>query len=71
MNDMIPTSMNESDNAPYSMAMTVEQMAAELHISRNTAYALVQRPDFPSFRIGKRVLVNRELLQSWMNKQCM
>lgn len=52
-----------------SMVLTVEQMAATLHISRNTAYALAKTPGFPAFRIGTRLLVNRELLAQWINQQ--
>lgn len=52
-----------------AIALTVEQMAATLHISRNTAYALAKTPGFPAFRIGTRLLVNRELLAEWVNQQ--
>ena len=33
------------------------------------AYELVKEPDFPSFRIGKRILVNRLGLQHWIDEQ--
>lgn len=52
------------------MAMTVEEMAQELHISRPTAYELVKEKDFPAFHIGNRILVNRQGLQEWMNSKC-
>lgn len=52
------------------MTLTVDDLAAELNISRNTAYALADRKDFPSFRIGRRLLVNRALLQEWMDQNC-
>ena len=51
------------------MVMTVEEMGKELGISRATAYELTQRPDFPSFSIGRRVLVSRDGLQKWIEKQ--
>lgn len=41
------------------MTMTVDEMAAELNISRPTAYELVKREHFPAFHIGQRILVNR------------
>lgn len=53
-----------------TMAMTVDDMAEELHISRPTAYELVKQEGFPSFTLGRRVLVNREGLQRWLDKQC-
>ena len=52
------------------MAMSVEDMAEELSIGRNVAYELVQKPDFPSFTIGRRVLVSRKGLQEWIDAQC-
>lgn len=45
-------------------------MADELAIGRNVAYQLVQQPDFPSFMIGRRVLVSRKGLQEWIDAQC-
>ena len=51
------------------MMMTVEEMGKELGISRATAYELSQRPDFPSFSIGRRVLVSRDGLLKWIEKQ--
>ena len=53
------------------MAMTVEDMAEELTIGRSIAYELVQQPGFPSFMIGRRVLVNRKGLQEWIDRQCL
>lgn len=52
------------------MAMSVEDMADELAIGRNVAYQLVQAPGFPSFMIGRRVLVSRQGLQDWIDTQC-
>ena len=51
------------------MTMTVEEMGTELGISRATAYHLAQQKDFPSFMIGKRVLISREGLRAWIEKQ--
>lgn len=55
--------------SPPRMVMTVEEMGKELGISRATAYELSQRPDFPSFSIGRRVLVSRDGLLRWIEKQ--
>ena len=52
------------------MTMTVDEMAAELNISRPTAYELVKQECFPAFRIGQRLLVNRAGLQRWIDAQC-
>lgn len=53
-----------------SMTMTVEDIIKELHISRKTAYELARQNDFPSFRIGNRILINRKGLQCWIDEQC-
>ena len=60
----------ESIGTYPKMTLTVDDLAKELNISRNTAYALADRKDFPSFRIGRRLLVNRALLQEWMDQNC-
>lgn len=52
------------------LTLTVDDLAAELNISRNTAYALADRKDFPSFRVGRRLLINRAMLQVWMDQNC-
>ena len=53
------------------MAMSVEDMAEDLAIGRSIAYQLIQQPDFPSFMIGRRVLVSRNGLQEWIDRQCL
>lgn len=51
------------------MTLTVEEMADELNISHPTAYELVREPNFPSLKIKKRILVNRQGLQRWLDAQ--
>jgi len=46
-----------ADRAPQSKTLSVEEVAKELGISRNAAYAAAGRGDFPTIRIGKRILV--------------
>ena len=36
-------------------------------INRTAVCALVQRPDFPAFRVGRRWVIPREALSAWMN----
>ena len=40
-----------------SDAMTVEEAAKRLGISRNTAYAAVRRAQLPALRIGRRYVI--------------
>ena len=49
--------------------MTVRELMEFLSISRATAYELVNNSSFPSFRIGRKVLINRASLEEWMKDQ--
>ena len=51
------------------LTLTVEEMSKLLGVSRQTAYNLIHRADFPTLRIGKRVLIPRKQLEAWMDKQ--
>ena len=31
---------------------------------------LTKQKGFPCFRVGKRVLINRDMLQAWLDEQC-
>ena len=64
----VPESKDEKPKC-MRMAMSVEDMADELSIGRNVAYQLVQQPGFPSFMIGRRVLVSRKGLQEWIERK--
>jgi hypothetical protein len=42
-----------------------------LGVGRNMMYCdLLKRKDFPTFQVGAKYFINRELLQEWANKQC-
>ena len=62
--------INELKHSHSSLRLTVPQMAKALNISRNTAYELRKKPGVPCLRVGKRVLVNRAMLQVWLDEQC-
>ena len=60
----------EAQVSPFhAMTLTIPELAKELHICEKTARQLVREPDFPSFNIGKRILINREGLQQWINSR--
>ena len=48
--------------------ISVSGLCDYLGIGRATAYELVNSEGFPSFRIGKRILINVEALQEWIAK---
>lgn len=49
--------------------MTVKELQAYMNIGRVKAYELCKSKGFPSFRIGKKVLIHREELEKWMKEQ--
>ena len=49
--------------------MTVKEMQDFVGVGRRKAYELVNSKDFPSFRVGRKLLVNREGLYRWMQEQ--
>ncbi len=48
------------------LAMTVEDVAAALGISRAKAYQLVYEEGFPAFRIGRRIVVPKSRFITWL-----
>ena len=58
----------EPNQSNHKMTLTVKELAEELNIGRNTTYQLADQKDFPSFRIGRRLLINRAMLQEWLNQ---
>ena len=51
------------------IALSVSEAAALLGVSRVTLYQYIKRDDFPAARIGGRVLIPRDKLQHWLEKQ--
>lgn len=50
--------------------ITVEKMAKRLNIGLTMGYELVHSKGFyPAFRIGRKILINTERLQQWLNEQ--
>ena len=51
------------------LTLTVPEVGEVLGISRAKAYDLARREGFPSMRIGTRILVPRDKLIRWIDKQ--
>lgn len=45
------------------------ELAKVLGISKSKAYDLMHREDFPTLRIGKRLLVVRSKFEVWLEEQ--
>jgi excisionase family DNA binding protein len=48
---------------------SVEEVGEILGVSRSTAFNLVKSDGFPSFRIGKRIIVPKDAFHRWLNEQ--
>lgn len=55
--------------ADNSVMLTVEEAAQLLRISRNLAYELVAQGELPHLRLGKRIVIPRDGLMSWIERQ--
>lgn len=51
------------------LALNADDIAAVLGVSRANAYTLMHAKDFPTLRIGKRMVVPKEQFILWMNRQ--
>ena len=48
--------------------LTAAELAGALGISRAGAYTLIHRKDFPTLQIGKRLMVPKDKLIAWINR---
>lgn len=51
------------------LVLNAEQLASFLNISRANAYTLLHRYDFPTIRIGKRMMVQKDKMLAWLDQQ--
>ena len=54
---------------PERMALSPQEAADILGVSRPTVYELMHRADFPSFPVGSRRLIPTEGLREWVRNQ--
>ncbi len=52
------------------LMLSVPQLAAILGISRASAYALVKQDGFPSLNIGSRIVIPKDKLILWVDRNC-
>ena len=51
------------------LAVSAAEAARLLSVSRPTIYQYIGRADFPSFKLGGRVLVSVDGLRRWIDEQ--
>ena len=49
------------------LLLNVKQLAELLGVSDSSVYELIQEDDFPSLRIGKRIVIPKEELRQWIS----
>lgn len=50
------------------ITLSARDLAELLVISRSAAYALFHREDFPTLKIGRRLLVTHDALMQWLKE---
>ena len=48
------------------LLLNVKQLADLLGVSDSSVYELIQEDDFPSLRIGERIVIPKEELREWI-----
>ena len=48
------------------LLLNMKQLADLLGVSDSSVYELIQEDDFPSLRIGKRIVIPKEELREWI-----
>lgn len=62
-------STNYTSYEQLPLALSAEEVAQVLGISRANAYTLMHSKSFPTLTIGKRLVVPKDKLLIWMEEQ--
>ena len=66
---MMPMTSKYTTYEQLPLMLSVPEIAAVLGISRAAAYELVRSKDFPSLRIGTRIVVPKDKFINWINRR--
>lgn len=61
--------MNGRDWGNMPAIMNLKEVARLLGVGYRTALTLAHKEGFPSMKLGKKWLVNRDLLRSWLERE--
>lgn len=57
-----------TDFSQLPLILTANELAQVLRISRANAYVLMHAKDFPTYKIGKRLVVRKDKVLEWMEQ---
>lgn len=57
------------ENGTAPLLISVEEAGKLLGIGRGLAYQLVQEEKLPTIRLGRRILVSRQHLETWIEQE--
>ena len=60
---------NQTSYEQLPLMLNANQLATVLGISRAGAYELMHSKGFPTLRIGKRMMVQKDQLARWIDRQ--
>lgn len=49
-----------------TIVYTVDELSHALSLGKNSTYELVNRPDFPKIRVGRKYLIPKAPLDKWL-----
>ena len=61
------STINNYEELP--LTLNAPQIASVLGVSRSCAYTLLHREDFPTIKIGRRMLVSKAKFITWLESQ--
>ena len=64
--DMRAPALTDWDSLP--LVLSLSQVQQVLGLGRDAIYALAHRQDFPAVRVGRRLIVSRDVLRQWLKR---
>ena len=58
------------DFSELPVVLNMQQAADVMGISSSAMYELSRIEGFPSFKVGRRILILRDALKDWLESQC-
>lgn len=55
--------------ATQPLYYTVSQLSDILPLGKNSIYSLVNKPDFPKIKVGKKILIRSDELESYLSNK--